>query len=95
MNHGLTLIVSFFSFVQTSFREFEEGGFGHAHLGYVKFSQKLVGIFGYEETLPWAQQCHKLHSTICIVLLSGFVSWKSWLQQAVHHCQMGEGVPLS
>ena len=26
MNHGLTLIVSFFSFVQTSFREFGEVG---------------------------------------------------------------------
>ena len=25
MNHGLTLIVSFFSFVQTSYREFGEG----------------------------------------------------------------------
>ena len=28
MNHGLTLIVSFFSFVQTSFREFGEVGLG-------------------------------------------------------------------
>ena len=29
MNHGLTLIVSFFSFVQTSFREFGEVGLGN------------------------------------------------------------------
>ena len=29
MNHGLTLIVSFFSFVQTSFREFGEVGWAH------------------------------------------------------------------
>ena len=28
MNHGLTLIVSFFSIVQTSFREFGEVGLG-------------------------------------------------------------------
>ena len=28
MNHRLTLIVSFFSFVQTSFREFGEVGLG-------------------------------------------------------------------
>ena len=28
MNHGLTLILSFFSFVQTSFREFGEVGLG-------------------------------------------------------------------
>ena len=45
MNHGLTLIVSFFSFVQTSFREFG-GGFGHVHLGYIRFSLKLVGVLG-------------------------------------------------
>ena len=32
------------------------------------------------ETLPWARQCDKLHSTICIVLLSEFVSQNSWLQ---------------
>ena len=38
MNHGLTLIVFFFSFVQTSFREFGEVGlFGHVYLGYVRF----------------------------------------------------------
>ena len=30
MNHGLTLAVSFFSFVQTSFREFGEVGLGEA-----------------------------------------------------------------
>ena len=82
MNHGLTLIVSFFSFVQASFREFREGGFGHVHLGYVRLSQKLVGILGYEETLPWARRCNKLHSTICIVL-SEFVSWNTWLQQCI------------
>ena len=64
MNYGLTLIVSFFSFVQASFREFREGGFGHVHLGYVRLSQKLVGILGYEETLPWARWCNKLHSTM-------------------------------
>ena len=28
MNHGLTLIVSFFSFIQTSFREFRDVGLG-------------------------------------------------------------------
>ena len=28
MNHGLTLIVSLFSFIQTSFREFGELGLG-------------------------------------------------------------------
>ena len=47
MNHGLTLIVSFFSFVHTSFREFGwGGGFGHVHLGYIRFSEKLVRVLG-------------------------------------------------
>ena len=41
----------------------------------------LVGVLGLEETLPWARRCNKLHSTICIVLLSEFVSWNAWLQQ--------------
>ena len=40
----------------------------------------LVGVLGYEETLPWARQCNKLHSTICTVLLREFVSWNTWLQ---------------
>ena len=31
------------------------------------------------ETLPWACRCNKLHSTICTVLPSAFVSWKAWL----------------
>ena len=46
MTHGLILIASFFAFVQTSFREFGEGGFGHVHLGYMRFSKKLVGVLG-------------------------------------------------
>ena len=40
----------------------------------------LVGVLGEEETLPWARRCNKLHSTICIALLSEFVSWNTWLQ---------------
>ena len=51
------------------------------HLGYIRFSQKLIGLLGEEETLPWARLCNRLHSTICIVLLSEFVSQKAWLQQ--------------
>ena len=43
----------------------------------------LVRVFGLEETLPWACQCKKLHSTICIVLLSELVSQNAWLQQVV------------
>ena len=44
-NHGLTLFVSFFSFVQTSFREFGEVALD-IYLGYIRFSQKLVGVLG-------------------------------------------------
>ena len=31
-------------------------------------------------TLPWARWCNKLHSNICTVLLSKFVSRDAWLQ---------------
>ena len=40
MNHGLTLIVSFFSFVQTSFREFREVGLGTCTLRVCKVFTK-------------------------------------------------------
>ena len=49
-------------------------------MGYKRFSQMLVGVLGKEETLPWARRCNKLHSTICIALLSEFVSRNAWLQ---------------
>ena len=51
----------------------------HIHLGYIRFSQKRVGVLGLKETLPWPRRCNKLHSTICIVLLSEFVSQNMWL----------------
>ena len=76
MNHGLTLIVSLFYLVQTSFKEFREVGLSKYTR---KVLQKLVGVLGQEETLPWARQCNKLHSTICLVLLSEFVSRNAWL----------------
>ena len=46
MNPRLTLTVSFFSFVQTSFREFGEVGLGMYTEEYIRFSQKLVGVLG-------------------------------------------------
>ena len=57
-------------------------------LGYIRFSQKPVRVLGSEDTLPWARQCNKLHSAICIVLLSESVSRNAWLQQ-------GHGSPCS
>ena len=48
---------------------------------YIRFPQKSVMVLGQEETLPWARQCNKLHSAICTVLLSEFVSQNAWLQQ--------------
>ena len=66
------------------------GGFRHVHMGYKRFSQMLAGVLGWEETLPWACRCNKLHSTICIVLLSEFVSQNLLLQQ----CLSRSGIPL-
>ena len=70
MNHGLSLIVAFFFLCSDYFQGIWGGGFGHVPLGYIRFSQKLVGILGNEETLPWARPCNQPHSMICIVLLS-------------------------
>ena len=77
MNHGLTLIVSLFYLVQTSFKEFREVGLSKYTR---KVLQKLGGVLGQEETLPWARRSNKLHSTVCVVLLSEFVSRSAWLQ---------------
>ena len=43
MNHGLTLILSFFSFVQTSFREFGEVGLGKPYRVYKVFTKSGWG----------------------------------------------------
>ena len=43
MNHRLTLIVSFFSFVQTSFREFGEVALGTYTLGIYGFHKNWCG----------------------------------------------------
>ena len=43
MNHRLTLIVSVFSFVQTSFREFEEVGLAHTLRVYKVFRKTGQG----------------------------------------------------
>ena len=88
MDHGLTLVVSFFSFVQTSFREFGEVGLGTVHLWDIRFSENLVRVLGEEETLPWAGRCNNLPSAFCVVLLSESVSRNAWLQ----HCRLLGGM---
>ena len=45
-----------------------------------KLFTKTGGVLGEEEILRWALRCNKLHSTICTVLLSEFVSRNTWLQ---------------
>ena len=81
MNHGLTLIVSFFSFVQTSFREFGEVVWACTLRVYKVFTKTGRDLWLRGDSalgLP----CNKLHSTMGIVLLSEFVSRNVWLQ---HH----------
>ena len=79
MNHKLTLIVSFFSFVQTSFREFWEVGWARTLRVCTVFTKTGRGPWLRGDS-TWARWCNKLHSTICIVLLSEFGSWNAWLQ---------------
>ena len=80
MNHGCNLTVSPFNTFQARFKEFGDVGLSSTLKVYKVFT-KLVGVLGLEGTLPWARRCNKLHSTICIVLLSEFVSQNAWLQQ--------------
>ena len=49
------------------------GGFDTYTWGIKDFHKCWSGSLA-KETLPWAGQCNKLHLTICIVLLSEFVS---------------------
>ena len=44
--------------------------------------------------LPWARRCNKLHSTICIVLLSEFVSRNAWLQHCLSFLLLRIGVTV-
>ena len=77
MNDGVIEIV--FSLVYVSLKEFGVVG-SDTYTGGIKDFH-----LGEEETLPWARRCNKLHSTICTVLLSEFVSWNAWLQ---HICML-------
>ena len=84
MNHGLTLIVSLFYPVQTSFKESGEVEVGLSKYTYIR----IYKVFTKTGQGPWLRgDClgpagnNKLHSTMCIVLLSEFVSWNAWLQQ--------------
>ena len=61
---------------------------------YKVFPKTGWGLWLQEETLPWAHQCNKLHSTICIVLLSEFVSQNMWLQQEIWVQSLGWKDPL-
>ena len=58
------------------------GNLGRCVWAHIFRVYKGFWVLGLEETLPRARQCNKLHSTICIVLLSEFVSQNAWLQ---HH----------
>ena len=76
MNHGLTLIISLFYLVQTSFKECGEVGLS-IHLGYIRFTKTGRGpwLRGVVNCLGPAGVINCTPLSICIVLLSEFVSW--------------------
>ena len=78
MNDGVIGIV--FSLVYVSLKEFGVVGSDMYTWGIKDFHKFWSGSLA-KGRLPWACRCNKLHSTICIVLLSKFVSWNVWLQQ--------------
>jgi len=49
------------------------------HLRHIRFHKSRSGFLS-KRRLPWVHQYNKLHSTICIVLLSEFTSRNEWLQ---------------
>ena len=71
VNDGVIGIV--FSLVYVSLKEFGMVGSDTYTWGIKDFHKCWSGSLA-KETLPWAGQCNKLHLTICIVLLSEFVS---------------------
>ena len=77
MNDGVIGIV--FSLVYVSLKEFGVVGSDMYTWGIKDFHKCWSGSLA-NRRLPWAPRCNKLHSTICIVLLSEFVSWNAWLQ---------------
>ena len=90
MNHGCNLIVSPFNTFQARFKEFGDVGLSSALKVYKIFTKSRSGSLTKEETLSWTHQCNKLHSTICIPLLSEFVSRNAWLQQGLKELNMTE-----
>ena len=71
------------SFVYVSLKEFGVVGSDTYTWGIKDFHKFWSGSLAKRSLAkrPWACQCNKLHSTICIVLLSEFVSQNAWLQQ--------------
>ena len=74
MNHGCNQILSPFNTFQARFKEFGDVGLSSTLKVY-----KIFTKFGWGPWLRGACLCNKLTSTICIVLLSEFVSWNAWL----------------
>ena len=77
MNDGVIGIV--FSLVYVSLKEFGVVGSDTYTWGIKDFHKCWSGSLA-KRRLPWVCRCNKLHSAICIVLLSEFVSRNAWLQ---------------
>ena len=79
MNDGVTGIV--FSLVYVSLKDFGVVGSDTYTWGIKDFHKCWSGSLA-KRRLPWARWCNKLHSTICIVLLSEFVFQNTRLQHS-------------
>ena len=82
MNDGVIVIVFTLPLFNVSLKEIGVVGSDTYTWGIKDFHKCWSGSLA-KETLPWAGQCNKLHLTICIVLLSEFVSRNAWLQHLV------------
>ena len=78
MNHGFNLVVSPFNTFQVRFKEFGDVGLSSAFKVYKVFTKVGQGPW-LKRRLGLSRRCNKVHSTICAVLLSEFVSLGDWL----------------
>ena len=78
MNDGVIVIVFTLPLVYVSLKEIGVVGSDTYTWGIKDFHKYSLRSLA-KTRLPWARGCNKLHSTICIVLLSEFVSRKAWL----------------
>ena len=78
MNDGVIVIVFTLPLFYVSLKEIEVVGLDTYTWGIKDFHKYSLRSLA-KTRLPWARGCNKLHSSICIVVVSESVSRNAWL----------------